>query len=234
MYDYVYTDKCMFKGHCPRESKQGCDVSCPIQPEFYFLLDSSNVPKKYLGQTVLYPTDNDVEAFITLRNIKEDIENFVLDGRTLYLWSKAAGTGKTSMACKMLKSYLAYICIGNGFQERAYFSYIPTMLLTMKDFDHREQRQELVDILKTRELVVLDDIGAVKNTEYDRILLSDIINTRYNNQLATIYTSNISPQELSVVVEPRLGDRMCSDLVIEITGNGRRKYTKDYKGGNGK
>ena len=226
-FEYKYSENCIFKGSCHRQDKIGCDARCTIQPEFYYLLNSSNIPDRYKKTTILYPSSTDIDTFNVLADIRNDVENFVKDGRFLYLWGKNAGTGKTSWVCKIMKTYLAYICIGNTFKDRAWFEYIPSFLLLAKDFES-EERKEHIEALTNRDLVILDDIGAVYNTQYDIVVLSDIINTRYSNGLATIITSNISPSDMGKSLS-RITDRMCSDIVLELRGSGRRQYVSKYK-----
>lgn len=228
-FEYKYTEDCIFKKVCPRKERIGCDEHCPIQPEMVYLLQTSNIPKKFLKSKTLFPCQKDLKAFDTFVAIQDDIENFVKDGRTLYLWSSNVGNGKSSVACKLLKSYLASVCIGNGFKDRGWFEYVPSFLLLSKDFQNEERDMHIEALLK-RDFVVLDDIGVVENTNYDITMLLNIINTRYSNNLATIYTSNINPKKL-FSDNVRLTDRICSDIVIEIVGNGKRKGTDTYKRG---
>ena len=223
MWEYRYTEDCILKGKCPKE----CSPSCTIQPELYYLLDSSNIPEAYKRPKVLRPEQRDVEVFFVLRAIQEDIEMFVQEGRILYLWGTNVGNGKTEMACKIMKTYLLMKCFGNGFKDRAWFEYVPSFLLLAKDFENKEKRQEHINNLTTRDLVILDDVGAIRNTQYDIAVLSDIINTRYSKGLATIYTSNLSPNDLQI--DERLKDRIASDIVLEIQGDSHRESTNTYK-----
>ncbi|MBQ9699738.1 MAG: DNA replication protein DnaC, partial [Lachnospiraceae bacterium] len=67
------------------------------------------------------------------------------------------------------------------------------------------------------------DVGTERVTEWVRERLVSIINTRVGAGLATIYTSNLSPEELL----EKLGDRVSSRVldratVVEITGGDRR------------
>jgi DNA replication protein DnaC len=119
------------------------------------------------------------------------------------------------------------MCTGNGFKDRGWFEYIPSFLLLAKNFEDKEKRQEHINNLLNRDLVVLDDIGAVRNTQYDITVLSDIINTRYSKRLATIFTSNVAPTDLDI--DQRLVNRLESDIVIEIKGKSRRESTSTYK-----
>ena len=83
----MYISICCFKGNCPREKKSGCKADCAIFQEFDYLINNSNIPADYMKSKTLYPMDVDYESFTTLKQIQLDIDNFVKDGRTLYLWS---------------------------------------------------------------------------------------------------------------------------------------------------
>ena len=226
--EYRYTEDCVFRGNCPREKKIGCDPSCTIQLEFYYLLKTSNIPEKYEKAKKVFPSPEDIDSFHTLAKIKDDIEVFVKEGRTLYLWSHEYGNGKTEWLTKIMKSYMATICIGNEFKDRCWFEFIPTFLLTAKNFENRAKANEHIEALMKRELCILDDIGAVKTSEYDISVLTNIINTRYSNSLATLYSSNLSPDEM-YKINSRIADRACTDVVIELTGGGRRKGISTYE-----
>ena len=226
-YDYVYNEDCILKEACPRKKKIGCDKHCTIQPEFMYLFETSNIPHDMKAKKILYPSDIDIPSFETMKSIQLDIEHFVGEGRILYLWSKQPGVAKTTMACKLLKTYLAVVCIGNGFRDRAYFAYVPSLLLLAKEFKD-ENRSTTLEALNTLDLVVLDDIGAVQNSNYDLTILSNIIDTRYRNGKSTIYTSNLSPSNLKDVIGTRLADRVCSDIVLELKGRSRRRGTNTY------
>ncbi len=60
-------------------------------------------------------------------------------------------------------------------------------------------------------------------------VLSSVIDTRYSKGLATLYTSNISPDNLELLLGARIADRILSDIVIELKGTGRRESTSEYK-----
>ncbi|MFE1205683.1 ATP-binding protein [Streptomyces sp. NPDC058762] len=73
-------------------------------------------------------------------------------------------------------------------------------------------------------LLLLDDLGAAKNSEWTEEINFRLINHRYENQLPTILTSNVLPKELL----DRVGDRVSSRLIemcdrIVIKGTDRRK-----------
>ena len=231
-YEYNYEDKCWFNGVCPMEKSKGCSNTCIMRREFDYLLFASQVPEKYRSydKLVLNATDDDYDVFCTLNDIKQDISAFVNEGRFLYIWGYSTGSGKTGWSIKMLLTYLASRCIGNGFNsDVAYFVYAPSFLFSAKNFDNKEERQKLLKKVLTVDLLILDDIGSTQITKYDDSVLADVVDDRYRNGKATIFTSNLSPNELDTVVGARTVDRILSDIVLQIKGEGRRESTGVYR-----
>ncbi len=75
------------------------------------------------------------------------------------------------------------------------------------------------------EVLVLDELGAVKSTDWVRDTMMQIIGTRYNNRRLTIFTTNYLDarrHSLDEILEDRIGVRlrsrlyeMCKTVVIE-------------------
>ncbi|MBV7671407.1 ATP-binding protein [Streptomyces halstedii] len=73
-------------------------------------------------------------------------------------------------------------------------------------------------------LLLVDDLGAAKATEWTEEINFRLVNHRYENQLPTLLTSNVLPKQLA----DRLGDRVASRLIemcdrAVITGTDRRR-----------
>lgn len=227
MYMYTYKN-CPFNGVCARQKHKPCDGGCNIITEFSYLVEESNIPQKYKKPKELFPEKDDLESFYTLSDIKKDILAFTEEGRQLYLYGNT-GCAKTSWACKMALTYMAMIASGNGFNnKKCFFLFVPTFLAQQKDFSN-DNRKELLDKAMNSSLVIIDDIGAVMNSNYDITVLTNVIDCRTSNGYATIYTSNLSLSELSKAVGVRIADRISSDIVIKLVGNSRRNYTNTYK-----
>lgn len=78
-------------------------------------------------------------------------------------------------------------------------------------------------MVKDCKLLIVDDIGAERVTEWVRERMVSIINTRVSNNLATIYTSNLSPEELKEELGGRISGRVLgSSQIVEIIGGDRR------------
>lgn len=224
---------CLLKNACKYADTEECNPNCIIHKEFYYLLESSNVPKNYWENKQLYPTEQDLKVFETLSAIKNDIQEFVKSGRFLYIYG-GCGCGKTEFSIKILKSFLAQKCVGNRFKDLAMFSYFPNLVIQSKNFDNKEEVNNIMEATMTRELLILDDIAiTTKVSEYDMFVLNTIIDARYSNKLSTILTSNIPPEHLPRYYDARIVDRILSDIVIHISGGSRRNYTDEYRRCNG-
>lgn len=73
-------------------------------------------------------------------------------------------------------------------------------------------------------LLLVDDLGAAKSSEWTEEINFRLVNHRYENQLPTLLTSNVLPKQLA----DRLGDRVASRLTemcerTVITGQDRRR-----------
>ena len=92
-----------------------------------------------------------------------------------------------------------------------------------EDDEDYYDRESPFDLAKQSTVLVLDDLGTEKITEWAREKLLQLINYRMNYQLATIITSNLSMSDIS----ERLGERIHSRLKamceeIKIVGKDRR------------
>ena len=94
--------------------------------------------------------------------------------------------------------------------------------------DSKESESDLIDNLCNCKMLVLDDLGVSKSTEWANSVFDMIINFRYNTQKTrqTIVTSNLRLETLS----DKYGDRIASRIagmcdVFEVGGRDRRLHT---------
>ena len=168
---------------------------------------------------------SDREAFISLKATEADIENFVKEGRNLYIYSLTTGNGKTSWALRLLNSYLGRIWIESDIKCRALFINVPRFLIALKNSISHED--PYVDHIKENilaaDLVVFDEIGTKAVTAYEHENLLSMINTRIDCRKSNIYTSNLSPSELKEAVGDRLYSRIVNySIDVELRGRDKR------------
>ena len=133
-----------------------------------------------------------------------------------YWFVGAVGTGKTWLAVATLKKYI--LKGGKGL-----FITVPDLLEEIRrGYNDRYQGDYLHKVCGV-DLLVLDDLGVEKQTEWVIEKLYQIINHRYNEMKPTLVTSNLSVES----VEDLLGQRLVSRLlglceVVLLKGGDRR------------
>ena len=180
---------------------------------------TSGLPKAYLSKTF----DN-YDASLNERSI-ERIKQYLKNkewrnGHGLFI-TGPVGCGKTHIASAIVHELA---------KENIYtlFVFVPDFLDEIRDFYHEDDeddydRENPFELAKQSTVLVLDDLGTEKITEWAREKLLQLINYRMSHQLATIITTNLSLKDIS----ERLGERIHSRIenmceVINIIGQDRR------------
>ncbi len=130
------------------------------------------------------------------------------------------GTGKTRLAAAVL----------NEVQERyggtVRSEVVPELLQRLRqtyDAGSRGTEDQVLQPLLRTSLLLLDDIGAERVTEWVQERLFLVIDHRYRNRQPTLFTTNLHPEDL----EDRLGGRIVSRIVGMATLV--RLSTDDYR-----
>lgn len=165
----------------------------------------SSIPKRYKkAQYEDVPTE-----------IQKAFES-ISDGKGLYLWGDV-GTGKTHIAYALHKS-----APKSG--VRSDFVNTVELFKELREDISREQKVRPVDrLMKYEGVIILDDMGVEKATDFVVEALYLLVNYRYNNHFPMIITSNYSLDGLA----DRLGDRIPSRIaemcnVFPLQGVDRR------------
>lgn len=84
--------------------------------------------------------------------------------------------------------------------------------------------EALLEKYRQADVLLVDDLGAMKTSEWVEEVMYRLINGRYENMKPTIFTSNLVPAELKNALGDRVGSRlteMCTTVVL--TGVDRRR-----------
>lgn len=205
---------------------EDCEKTCVRYHEMKFLMDNSNIPKNKQGAIALYPSECDLDAFNRLADIKDNIVDFVEQGKNLYICSNINGNGKSSWSLKLLMKYFDEIWDGNGFVPRGVIIHVPTFFVKCKDFKTEDPEFEaLKKLLLDVDLVVWDDIAGVSMSNYDYSQLLVYLDAREFKGLSNIFTSNITDRDtLAQAVGDKITSRVwnSSTEVVEFKGGDRR------------
>lgn len=167
----------------------------------------------------------DLEVFKILKNIEINIDDFVLDGKNLYIHSEQSGNGKSAWSLRLIQAYFNKIWQTSDLKCRALFINVPRFLLTLKDNISHEN--DYINHIKQNvlnaDIVVWDEVGVKSLTEYEHENLLSLINARIDDNKSNIYTSNLNPEELKDKVGLRLYSRIVNNSInLEFHGADKR------------
>ena len=157
------------------------------------------------------------------RSYVECWEQMKAENIGLLLWGKV-GTGK---------SYFAG-CIANALMEREIAVCMTNFALILNDLAASfKDRNEYISRLCSFPLLILDDFGMERGTEYGLEQVYNVIDSRYRSNKPLIVTTNLTLEELQHpedTAHARIYDRlleMCSP--VRFTGENFRKATAQEK-----
>ena len=134
----------------------------------------------------------------------ENWEDMLRDSAGIYFWGDV-GTGKTFIAG----------CIANALLDKG----VPVMmtnftrLLNKLTDMYSGDRNAYIDSLNQFQLLIIDDLGIERNTEFSREQVFNIVDSRYRSQLPMIFTTNLTPEIMRD--HPELSQRRIFDRVVE-------------------
>lgn len=208
----------------PGEGAKRCRCQSPDVQER--LLRAARIPPRYQHCTLqgYVAGDAELSKWVAKREAQIVLDEFPsLDGRGLLLIG-AVGVGKTHLAVAILRELIS------RYQVQGLFYQFGALLRQIQDsYNPVSQTSELAVLAPVfeAEVLVLDELGASKPTDWVRDTMMQIINTRYNDKRVTIFTTNYpdnrkSDKDASEILEDRVGValrsrlyEMCKTVVVE-------------------
>ena len=157
--------------------------------------------------------------------------------KSLYLCGDR-GVGKTHLACAIARfsaenrEPVRYSEIGERITFKVsastlpmYIS-VPVLLMEIRDSfknDSAMSEKKLIEKYGSAPFLILDDLGVEKTTDWSLQTLYTLINRRYEEELVTIITSNLSLKELAEKVGDRIASRIAEMCEVKVMkGEDRR------------
>lgn len=154
-----------------------------------------------------------------MRAMKIYVDNFAelsRQGKGLLLYGDV-GTGKTFAAA----------CVVNALIDAGYPCLMTNFARVLNTLWGTEKKQDYMDKLNSFRLLVLDDLGAERRSEYSQEQVFNVIDARYRAKLPLIVTTNL---EIDEIKNPKdIGNARIYDRILEmchpirVTGQNRRR-----------
>ena len=135
-------------------------------------------------------------------------------GRGLYLWGPN-GTGKTHLGVAVARA-----C------KQAMFVNTCHLFDALKESYTTKEPCRVFEQARWAKLLILDDLGSERPSGWVQERLYALLNTRWDEMLPTVFTSNYPPKELDSILGARSASRVLGTcLTINIDGPDHRRFS---------
>lgn len=196
------------------ETDKKCN--CLRNLEYGLLFYGSNIPIHYqtsnidnIKKVVYQGKEKEIETCLfALDKYMSEIDKYFKNGIGLYLWSKEKGSGKTLASCVLANEFIVLgktvrFITGNELIQKIKSTY---------EKDSEETELDVLEDFKKCDLLVIDDFGMDRTpSDWCNGKFYDIVNHRYVNKKATIYTSNQKIADLDY--DERIKNRVMENII---------------------
>jgi len=197
------------------------------------LFAASRIPRRYENCTfeTYIPVKGNQHSWNAFGNATRLADEYLIEGHKTgrgLLFMGPVGVGKTHLAVAILQRLMDRYGVQCLFYE--FGSLLKEIQNSYNPISQTSELKVLAPIY-TADVLVLDELGAAKPTDWVRDTMMQIINTRYNDRKLTVFTTNYLDKhrrEGDEVLEERIGIRLRSRLyemckTVFIEGEDYRK-----------
>ncbi|MFZ7340602.1 ATP-binding protein [Streptococcus suis] len=171
--------------------------------------------------------DTDKEIIKKAKNYVKHFEEMRKDNVGLLLYGNV-GSGKTYIACSIANAIIT---------EYSYTVKMRNFAQILNDLQKggfNLDRNEYIEQITSSTLLILDDFGIERNTEYALEQIYNVINARYLKAIPTIITTNLNFKDIEKEQEDIMLGRIYSRIIemclpLRVTGLDRRKIQSKEK-----
>ncbi len=202
--------------------KRGKYYKCSCQFDFFAKenLKRAAIPPVYRDCSFENYKPETPSQFFAKRTCAEfaNLYPFVDTGIVLF---GPTGVGKTHLLVATLRRIVTQKALPVLFVD-----FRRLLFLLKETFETGESTSDKLRGIMSAELLLIDDFGAGRNTEWAVEVAELIINYRYENRLATLISTNLDfgGSQIASVFGNRIESRLCQMCeVIKVEGHDRRK-----------
>lgn len=186
-----------------RDDQQRLAVAARLERQ----LGQALIPQRFKAKTFENyhaGTDGQQVALAACRGYAENFPEHAAAGRCLMLLGHV-GNGKTHLAaaiasvvvdqhrCNVLYTTVSRVC------QQVKASY---------GKESSQSERDALEIFRTPELLILDEVGASYGTDFERMVMFEVVNARYEDLKPTIVISNLDAPGLAGALGDRTVDRL--------------------------
>ncbi len=171
-------------------------------------LGNSGIPERFHSRTLDSYIASNAGQRSALAFAKDFADGFAGEksGRCAIFCGKP-GTGKT------------HLSVGIGLHamtlnKMVLFTTVQRMVRRVKDSwkkESDESESEAIGLFVQPDLLIIDEIGVQFGSEYEKNLMFDILNERYENSMPSLLLSNLTAAEVKAFLGERVFDRLRED-----------------------
>ena len=189
--------KCWYEAGCNLKT-DFCEKTCHRYLQMNYLINNCGMKNADRFLKPISPAKIDVDAYLQLQEIKDNIVQFVEESRNLYIVSHNLQTGKTTWSLKIMYKFFDEIWAGNGFVQRGYFIHVPEFVNKTKSFQYKDSDEfkKLDKAIKEVDLVVWDDISSLELNSNEQSFINMYIDKRMLEGKSNIFNGMYLDKEM--------------------------------------
>ena len=176
------------------------------QRKLDWLLGNSGIPARFADRSFdIYRAEEQGQkiALAVCKGFAEKWPERLQKGASLVL-TGGPGTGKTHLACAIanavMQDHLATVAFGT---VAAFLRHVKSTYAK----DSQRSEQDAIDDLLEPDLLILDEVGVQVGSEHEKLLMFEVLNSRYQDLRPSILISNLDIAEMETFLGHRVMDR---------------------------